>query len=161
MGEGEATAARRGLRVVAAGVALVLVVAAGAFGGNWLWAQYQAREQRLAAEVAARVEAAEKASPKGRQRELVRQWLFDGDSAEFRGERQSKGEPSAWCGAVNARNRMGAKVGFRRYVAVLELRPELQEPETRVHFERVDVEPDSSDVSKLVAFEQRWAAFCY
>lgn len=104
-------------------LALVALVfgAAGSFGGALAWDAYKdwraekvAQAQKLAAD-------AERKTPKGQHREAIKLQLFDPDSAEFRNERQSKRDDSTWCGQVNGRNRMGAKVGFTRYVVELRL----------------------------------------
>lgn len=58
-------------------------------------------------------------SPGGLQGDYVRLFMNDPDSVQFRDMRQSKREKSAWCGELNARNRMGGMVGFTRYVVVL------------------------------------------
>lgn len=106
-----------------AGAAVLCAVcgAGGAFGGHWLWQAYT--EKRLAAQ-AAQAEAAaraERATPRGRQREALRRQLHDPSSAVFRSERASKLDPLLWCGEVNAKNQFGAMVGFRRYYVMLSL----------------------------------------
>lgn len=55
----------------------------------------------------------------GLQGDYVRLFLNDPDSVQFRDVKQSKREKLAWCGELNARNRMGGMVGFTRYVILL------------------------------------------
>jgi hypothetical protein len=58
-------------------------------------------------------------SQEGLQADYVRLFLNDPDSAQFRDVKQSKRETKAWCGELNARNRMGGMAGFTRYVVLL------------------------------------------
>ena len=102
---------------------LALILGAiGIFAGNWAWQVYSEHRARAAQEAARLAQLAELNSPKGRQREAVRKELSDPASAQFRNERPSGRFPNAWCGEVNARNRMGGMAGFARYV--VELRPD-------------------------------------
>jgi hypothetical protein len=59
-------------------------------------------------------------SPTALQRAAVRNYLNDPDSAIFRDDRPALTGKHVWCGAVNARNRMGGMIGFTRYVVYLE-----------------------------------------
>lgn len=58
-------------------------------------------------------------SPAGLQADYVKLFLNDPDSVQFRDVEQSTREKTAWCGELNARNRMGGMVGFARYIIVL------------------------------------------
>ena len=91
---------------------------AAVFLGHLGWSEYAhwrvAREAKQAAERRALFEQ----SSQGLQRNAVRQGLFDPHSAQFRNEQRIDGG-YGWCGEVNAKNRLGAYVGFRRYVATV------------------------------------------
>ena len=163
MGESEARGAiaYRGSRVrllLIAGFVGLALGAVGAFAGIWGWHAFSQWSAERAAAAAASAAEAERASPKGRQQEVMLRYLFDPASAQFRNVRQSRGEQTAWCGEVNARNRMGGMVGFRRYVVVLySINDRAANP-----LDRVDVDPDEpSGSAKQAAFDQRHAAFCY
>ena len=110
-----------GLKISLAAGTAVLVVAAGVFGGEWLWQQHLDRKALAERQAQAAAEAAERASPRGMQRDAVRDQLHDPGSAQFRNERQSPADDAVWCGEVNARNRMGGLVGFTRYMVTLKL----------------------------------------
>ena len=56
---------------------------------------------------------------KARQRKAVTRVLFDAESARFEDEVKSPKRDSVWCGRVNAKNRLGGMVGFRRYIVTL------------------------------------------
>lgn len=58
-------------------------------------------------------------SPDSEHREYVKLFLNDPESAQFRNVQQSKRGKQAWCGELNAKNRMGGMMGFTRYVIVL------------------------------------------
>jgi uncharacterized lipoprotein YmbA len=73
----------------------------------------------VAVAVAAAVLLASCSSPEDEQQEYVKLFLNDPASAQFRGVQQSKRNPRAWCGEVNAKNRMGGMAGYTRYVLVM------------------------------------------
>ena len=110
------------MRISRTALLALLGSAVGIFAGNWAWQTYSEHRAQRSQEAVRLAQQAEMTSPKGRQREAVRKELNDPASAEFRNERPSVRFPSAWCGEVNARNRMGGMVGFTRYV--VELKPE-------------------------------------
>lgn len=77
----------------------------------------------------------------------VLQHLNDPESARFGDSFQSTRDKSAWCGTVNAKNRMGGYVGATRYVA------------------RVGIYSGISDVafeddSENSVFPGRWKTYC-
>lgn len=88
---------QKGSRVLV--FAAACVVALGASAGWWYY------ERSL--------------SPDARHRSIVRTFLTDPDSAVFRDTSPAKRGGNVWCGALNARNRMGGMVGFTRYVLQL------------------------------------------
>lgn len=138
-------------------VAAALCCAAGTFAGLWGWSEFSAYRAAKSQEEAARLAEAERKKPQGRQREVVRKWLNDPASAVFRNEAISKRSGDTWCGEVNARNRMGAMVGFRRYVVVFldPADPELDDVAT------VAVDPDSRPSDRdQAAFDGKYRAFC-
>ncbi len=97
----------------------------------------------------------QKRLPLGRQQEAIKRSLFDPTAAVFRIEHVSTNKSNYWCGEVNGRNRMGAMVGFRRYVVELQADPELAE------FDDVHVDPQSSDpTSESVRFAAYWNGYC-
>jgi hypothetical protein len=104
-----------GLMFVLAAVA----VAAGVFGGQYLWHTYQVRQAAAAAAAAQAAAEAEASTPMAKQRVAVLEKLHHPESAVFRNVRQSKVDPSMWCGEVNARNALGGMVGFTRYTATV------------------------------------------
>ena len=107
----------------------------------------KAQVERLALE--------EKRSPIGRQRDAIKRSFYDPTAAVFRNEHVSTIKPNYWCGEVNGRNRMGAMVGFRRYVVELQSEPELAE------FDETHVDPQSNDpTSESVRFAAYWNGYC-
>lgn len=88
------TLARSGKRIPFAIVALCVVV----IGAVWLFQQHGSEKAGL--------------------RRLVSKNLHDPESAQFRHEKLRKTQDGVWlCGEVNARNRFGAMVGFRPFIA--------------------------------------------
>lgn len=132
--------------------AILISASGGTFGGLWLWDQYKAWGMASAQRAA----EAFKTTPIGQQREAVKRFLNDPESAEFRNEKLSKRE-NVFCGEVNAKNRMGAMVGFTRYIAEIDgALPDLQRVD-------LDVTNAYSDHEKTVAanFQSRWSIYCY
>ena len=168
-------APRRLARATAATFGVILLAAAGTFGGLWLWSKYTTRLVEVARGEAEIIAAAERVTPRGLQRESVLSRLNDREAAQFRSERPSKADSKAWCGEVNAKNRMGALVGFRRYLAVAILDPKeisskLQSKsmspeelkEIQDYLFQVEIDPDSSSTSTdQQAFDNRWSVYCY
>jgi len=136
-----------------AAVALVFG-AVGTFLGNWAWNAYAA--QRVAHDKAEveRLAAEEAKSPKGRQRAAVARDLLDGSSAVFRDDKPTSHDPLIWCGYVNAKNRMGAMVGFKAYIV------ELQKDPARSDFDLVEIEDPSAKQWEKDSFAQRRLAIC-
>lgn len=59
-------------------------------------------------------------SPAAKSKAVVKRKLVDPDSAQFRMHfPAARGGEGVWCGEVNAKNRLGGMVGFRRYVATI------------------------------------------
>jgi hypothetical protein len=119
--------------------ALVLGVICTFFGLQW----WQAQKAEEAAQAAA--------APLAVQRMVVREWLNDPDSAQFRNEQRGPRGKNVWCGEVNARNRMGGMVGFSRYIAEVS-----DFPEDKI-MNRVSIESDSDTGN---AFQGKWRIFC-
>ena len=137
-------------------MAAAVVAAAGAFGGMWAWTQWQAAQVRSAEQAASAAAAAERASPKGVQRDVVRSFLNDPDSAQFRDDRPALRGKGVWCGEVNARNRMGGLVGYTRYVAQVNEDRELGKVLDDVYFEQTN----TTGKDYRGSFESKWRAFC-
>lgn len=138
------------VRTVAGFLVAVLAVAAlGTFGGMWGWNEWREHQVRSAAQAASAAAEAERRSPRGVQREVVKAFLFDPESAQFRGDVPAVRGRGVWCGEVNARNRMGGMVGFTRYVAEVD-------DGARVYFEDGRTSQRDSDA----LFEGKWRAFC-
>ena len=167
MGEHEQAAASRWPWLVGAAVAVVLLGAAGAFGGNWLWAKHLEREAQAAKEATDKRVAAERATPKWLQQQVVRQQMNDPDAAQFRNERAAKRGEGVWCGEVNGRNRMGGMVGFRRYVALMEINDKLmalpEDERVRLAAMLTTIRIDPADYSKpdlQKSFDGAWSTYC-
>lgn len=133
---------------------LALAVALGSGIATWLWHEAQASKAADQVRHANELAAAEKASPRNQQRDLVRLHLNDPDSAQFRNDQPSKRRPESWCGEVNARNRMGGFVGFTRYVTWM------QKDRQRAEGDEVWLAPTSASPSETAVFESKWRAFC-
>lgn len=116
-------------------VAAAIVVAAGAVAGGavYVWQQHW--------------------SPEATHREIVRERLFDPESARFRNAFRGPNSTLVWCGEVNARNRMGGFTGYSRYIVLL-----------AAHAPR---DPAQADVlldqrsTDEATFEGRWSVYCY
>ena len=54
--------------------------------------------------------------PEQRITSIIKRWANDPASVQLEDMQQSKRDPEVWCGRMNARNRMGGMVGFRRFV---------------------------------------------
>lgn len=90
-------------------------------------------------------------------RAAVRRSLLDPDSAVFRDERPSTVSAWTFCGEVNARNRVGGMVGFRRFVALL------REDRQDSAFDEVNIEEDASGQESMPrgrAFDTVWSTYC-
>jgi hypothetical protein len=135
-------------------VTVGVVTLVSAFAGGLAWSEFQAWRERQRLEEARAAVEAEKRTPRGRQREAVKRHLVDPESAQFRnddkGPRYSSKTP-AWCGEVNARNRMGGLTGFTRYVAFFD-------EEDDADLELVYLDEGSGD--KLSMFKTAWRLHC-
>lgn len=167
MGEREQGATSRVPLLVGGALAVVLLGAAGAFGGNLLWAKYLERETLKAKEATEKQMAAERATPRWLQQQVVRQHMNDPDAAQFRNETAAKRGNGVWCGEVNGRNRMGGMVGFRRYVAVMEFNdkvwalPEAERVQVASSLTNVRIDPaDYSKLEEQQSFNGAWKAYC-
>jgi len=119
------------------------------------WQFVVEHRQSSAKAEAERLAIAEKRSPAGRQREAIKRFLYDPTAAVFRNEHESTSKSNYWCGEVNGRNRMGAMVGFRRYVVELQSEFELAE------FDEAHVDPQNSEqTSESVRFAAYWNGYC-
>lgn len=138
------------------GLVAAACVAIGVFVGQFAWRGYQVRVAEAQAAAASAAVAAEALTPRGRQREAVRRFMFDPQSAVFRNDAVSPRNPSVWCGEVNGRNRMGGLVGYSRYTVTLNAFPELSE------FDQAMVEgPRGADgADGAVDFDQRHSLLC-
>jgi len=54
--------------------------------------------------------------PEQRITTIIKRWANDPASVQLEEMQQSKRDPEVWCGRMNARNRMGGMVGFRKFV---------------------------------------------
>lgn len=135
---------------------VLLSVAAGGTGA-WLWDVWKTHRAEQAAELALAAAEAERKTPRGIQRETIKKWLNDPDSAQFRDDRPALRGVGMWCGEVNARNRMGGMAGFTRYVAEVNADRELAMLD-QVHFDG-SVGSSSFD-AKHAAFGGMWRAYC-
>lgn len=87
-------------------------------------------------------------------RKLVAATLVDPNSAEFRNVR---GHTDVVCGEVNGKNRLGAYVGFRRFIADLKVPRAMMDPE----YEPSSLSTDEQ--AKRLAqleFDTRWTEAC-
>lgn len=156
--------------LAAAALAVVLLGAVGAFGGHWLWAKYLEREAASAKLAAETLAVAERATPRWLHEYVLRQSMNDPDAARLRNQRESsKGVAGSWwCGEVNGRNRMGAMVGFRRYVVGMVIEDEvLALPENErvakvLALSSVDIDPVDHKAGSVLQqiFESAWGAHC-
>jgi len=93
---------------------------------------------------------------------VVKNYLNDPDSAQFRGDFLSAKDKTVWCGEVNARNRMGGMIGYTKYIVYLE---EPSAPESVLNEVFVDDSSASEDpsdpTSKASVFRSKWSRFCY
>ena len=169
-----ASSSLTGTRLVVLALGVICFAAIGTFGGLWMWSKYTKWQEEAALADSEKAAAAERMSPRGLQREAVLFRLNDRSSAQFRSERQSRSDSKSWCGEVNARNRMGAMVGFRRYIASASIDPAKlleaakQEPvspgelkEIQENLFSVDIDPDSPSSGEQDAFNKRWSVYCY
>lgn len=127
---------------------LIVGVAAGA-GGMYMWPKPQ--PTLLTAPVPAPVAVPSYVT-------YVKLFLNDPESAQFRGVRRSTNRRyEAWCGEVNARNKMGGMVGFTRFVMIL--------PEAEMKVDPAS-DPDLAKVLSDLAFESndgfagKWSVYC-
>jgi hypothetical protein len=86
-------------------------IAAAAAVAAW-YLYYSPHAKRLEAQ-------ARQVQAQTQQRDEVREYLNDPDSAVFRRDFAALTGKHVWCGEVNARNRMGGMIGFTRYVIYL------------------------------------------
>lgn len=96
-------------------------------------------------------------SPEDEHREYVKLFLSDPASVQFRGSKQSTRSPRAWCGELNAKNRMGGMVGFTRYVLVmpeagLEIKVKSEVEEAKIF---TDFFTEGQD-----GFSGKWSVWC-
>ena len=100
-------------------------------------------------------------SPKSTQRQVVKSFLNDPDSAQFRNEYPAPRGEDMWCGEVNARNRMGGMVGFARYVVEVSRDRELAEFVDKLYLEDLHRPLEiGATPSESLVFSGKWAAFC-
>ncbi|WP_374347735.1 hypothetical protein [Chitinimonas sp.] len=95
--------------------------------------------------------------------------LNDPQSAMFRNVFQSKSPPHAWCGEVNARNRMGGMIGFTRYIVDLpkDINRDSLEKRSELDLLRmtnaIRIEPAEQDykvTSEYMKFQSGWRLYC-
>jgi hypothetical protein len=142
------------LKVIAVGTVAAFV---GMFAALAAWqAISERREAGRLAEGKKRVEE-EQRSPAGRQREAVKQLMYDPASAVFRNERASATKSSFWCGEVNGKNRMGGMVGFLRYGVDLQENAELSVLDA-AHLESTSSDETASN--EKVRFAAYWNGYC-
>lgn len=137
---------------------LMVAVGAGVFGGQMGWQAYSQHKAEAAAAAASAAAAAEAKTPRGLQRAQVLEQLHDASDAQFRNERPSTKGEDTWCGEVNARNRMGAKVGFTRYMVDIKI----MDGEVLWASARFDHPDPIGDEAKAAAagFQASWARYC-
>lgn len=54
--------------------------------------------------------------PEQRITTVIKRLMSDPASVQLEDLQQSKRDPEVWCGRINARNRMGGMVGFKKFV---------------------------------------------
>ena len=54
--------------------------------------------------------------PEQRITTIIKRWANDPGSVQLEEMKQSKRDAEVWCGRMNARNKMGGMVGFRKFV---------------------------------------------
>lgn len=129
----------------------------GVLAALYAWQILSERRESVRVGEAKKREEVEKRSPAGRQREAVRQIMYDPSSAMFRNERASATKQTFWCGEVNGKNRMGGMGGFQRYVV------DLQEDAKLSELDVAHLEPVSSDdkvSNEKVRFAAYWNGYC-
>lgn len=119
---------------------MTAAIIAATVGGYWYWFKYE--------------------SPQGRQREIVRTYLNDPDSAAFRNDAPAARGAGTWCGEVNARNRMGGMVGFTRYILVISEEPDLQHTLGAIYFKPSGSAGLSDPTSDAAVFDSKWRTMC-
>ena len=83
--------------------------------------------------------------------------LYDPDSAQFRNLRNvSKGQEPIICGEVNAKNRLGGYVGYRRFLAV----PEVDQVLIDQEISTTDFDHSYEQRLSQAAFDQFYPAAC-
>ncbi|QHE86506.1 hypothetical protein [Hydrogenophaga sp. BPS33] len=96
-------------------------------------------------------------SPDSEHREYVKLFLNDPESAQFRSVEQSRRRALAWCGEVNAKNRMGGLAGFTRYVLVMPDADLKIKVKTEVEEAKMFAEFTTEGQS---GFEGKWSIWC-
>lgn len=93
---------------------------------------------------------------KNRQREAIKRVLYDPESATFRDEIKSSKSQRVWCGHVNAKNRFGGMVGYRRYIVTI------AEEKLPKDFDQIELEPTDSGSAELrQTFDGIWSVMCF
>lgn len=92
--------------------------------------------------------------PEQRITTIIKRWANDPASVQLDEMRQSKRDPEVWCGRMNARNRMGGMVGFRKFVISAPLVNEIgADDEIVTLLSRITFEDDDG-------FQSRWSIYC-
>lgn len=126
---------------------LIVGVAAGA-GGTYMWSKSQPASLTVPAGTATGPSYAA----------YVKLFLNDPESAQFRSVRRSSNSRyEAWCGEVNARNKMGGMAGFTRFVVVL--------PDRELNVDPV-ADPNRALIHTTIGLEDsegfagKWSVYC-
>ena len=92
--------------------------------------------------------------PEQRITTIIKRWANDPASVQLEEMQQSKRDPEVWCGRMNARNRMGGMVGFRKFVISAPLVNEIgADDEIVTLLSRITFEDDDG-------FGSRWSLYC-
>lgn len=132
-----------------AGVVLVAVTALGIGGAGGFYGSELYRSRQLSEA------AATAAEPENRARFYLEQVVIDPASIQLR-DVSARGE--ALCGEVNARNRMGGYVGFRRFVVTPGLAIEIDYGDEPAPHHRA--ENYTERMVRRMAFDEEFPRYC-
>lgn len=145
----------RARQLLAVAAVASVASAAGVAAALWGWSHHTQRQHSLAAQAAASAAEAQRATPQGRQRAAIERILNDPASAQFRNEARSTRDAQAWCGEINARNRMGGMAGFSRYAVRLPDDPTLDAFSAEIY-----LEPGSRDSPEHARWQASYDGYC-
>jgi len=92
---------------------------------------------------------------------VVKNYLNDPESAQFRKDYQSKIDKTVWCGEFNAKNRIGGMVGFTKYIVYLEDSDKPESVLNEIFIEKeASVDDINKEMSEAAVFRKKWNTFC-